>query len=396
MVGSSRRRWWVLTNVLLVNVLVTGVAWNYVIMFVPEIVDDLGLEIADWGTLWSGIPLGVLLFSIPAGAAGDRFGVRSSLGGGLLLAGGALLLRAGATGTVPMFLSMAAFGVALALVMAIFPKAIAEAFPPEQLGMANGVAQAGIGLGIGAAALLAPLAGEAFDGWRGLTQALGFVSLALALLWWASVRDQAPAETAESTAALGLREITSVLAIREVRIVALCYALYMGGYLGAIGYLPTHLVAANGMSREAAGAMISLGPWSFVVGSLLLPTLSDRLGMRRAVYLAGMLVGGLGLFGAYFATGAALGACIVLLGFGTGVVGLLFVMPVESPEVGASRAGSAIGAATAAGFLGGFLSPLVGMSLIAQNSMIGFGFFASCIIASSVLVLAMRNRPKAN
>ena len=66
-----------------------------------------------------------------------------------------------------------------------------------------------------------------------------------------------------------------VLRIREVRVVAVCYLLYMGGYLGAIGYLPTHLVSANGMTPEAAGAMISLGPWSFVVGSLVLPTLSD-------------------------------------------------------------------------------------------------------------------------
>ena len=104
---SSFSRWVVLGNVLLVNVLVVGIAWNYVIMFVPEVIADFGIELADWGTLWSGIPLGVLLFSIPAGAAGDRFGVRTALGGGLLLAGGALLLRAVAVDTFSMFLSMA-------------------------------------------------------------------------------------------------------------------------------------------------------------------------------------------------------------------------------------------------------------------------------------------------
>ncbi len=80
MEDRSATRWWILSNVVLVNVLVTGIAWNYVIMFVPEVTSDLGLEIADWGALWSGIPLGVMLFSMPAGALGDRYGVRAALG----------------------------------------------------------------------------------------------------------------------------------------------------------------------------------------------------------------------------------------------------------------------------------------------------------------------------
>jgi len=363
-----------------------------VIMFVPDIIADLGLELADWGTIWAGIPLGVLLCSIPAGAAGDRFGVRAALFAGLLLAGLSLLLRANAGGTETMFLSMAGFGVALALVMAVFPKAIAEAFPAAQLGMANGVAQAGVGFGLGAAALLAPRLAGALGGWRELTEVLGYAAIALAGLWWISIRS--PARDASAGAGLGLREMAGVLRIREVRVVSLSYMLYMGGYLGAIGYLPTHLVSSGGMTPEAAGALISLGPWSFVVGSLVLPTLSDRVGSRRAVYLPGMFVGGAALFGAFFASGAALALCIVLLGFGTGVVGLLFVMPVESPHVGESLAGSAVGIATAAGFFGGFVSPLLGMALVADEPMTGFAFWAGCTVASSFLVLAIRSETR--
>jgi NNP family nitrate/nitrite transporter-like MFS transporter len=389
----TRRRWWVLTNVVLVNVVVTGIAWNYIIMFVPQVTADLGLEISAWGPLWSGIPLGVLLFSLPAGALGDRFGVRASLATGLLIVAASLALRVGAGGAVTMFLSMVGFGLGLALVMSSFPKAIAVAFPASELGMANGFAQAGVGVGLGSATVLAPLLADTLGGWRGLSLTLSAASLAMALLWFVSFRDAAGGDRASEAASPGsspMRSLLAVLRIRQVRLVALCYALYMGGYLGAIGYLPTHLTTSQGLSPEAAGALLSLGPWSFTLGSMLLPTISDRIGRRRAVYLPGMLGGGLALFAASLATGLPLAVSIAALGLGTGVVGLLFVIPVESEGVGEGLAATAVGSITAAGFLGGFLSPLLGMPLVGIDSTLGFGFWTLCFAASALLILRVR------
>ncbi len=368
----TRTRWWVLANVVLVNVVVTGIAWNYVIMFVPEVTADLGLELTTWGALWSGIPLGVLLFSLPAGALGDRFGVRIALAAGLVVAAASLALRANAGGVVTMFCSMAGFGVGLGLLLASFPKAIAQVFPPSELGMANGFAQAGIGVGLGSATLLAPWLAEPLGGWRGLSLALAGAS--------------EPAAAGSGPAA----SLGEVLRVRQVRLVALCYALYMGGYLGAIGYLPTYLTTTRGLAPEAAGALMSLGPWAFTLGSMLLPTLSDRIGRRRVVYLPGMLIGGLALFAASLTTGATLGFAIAALGLATGVVGLLFVIPVESEGVGEARAASAVGVITAAGFLGGFLSPIVGMTFVGLDATLGFGFWALCFAASALLILLVK------
>lgn len=382
-------RWWVLANVVLVNIVVTGIAWNYLIMFVPDVTGDLGVQLSSWGWLWAGIPLGVLLFSAPAGAFGDRFGVRTALAAGLAVAALSLGARAGAGGLVTMFLAMVGFGLGLALVLSSFPKAIAQVFPTSELGMANGFAQAGVGIGLGSATLVAPWLAVPLGGWRGLSAALAVASFAMAVIWFASFRDpqRSAADDGPTADAPSLLE---VLRVRQVRLLALCYALYMGGYLGAIGYLPTHLTTTQGLSPEAAGALMSLGPWSFTLGSLLLPTLSDRIGRRRLVYLPGMLIGGLALFAASTATGVPLGIAIAGLGLGTGVVGLLFVIPVESGEVGERLAASAVGIITAAGFLGGFLSPLVGMPLVQSNAPLGFGFWALCFAASALLILRVR------
>jgi CP family cyanate transporter-like MFS transporter len=388
--GRSAYRWWVLASVVAVNILVTGAAWNHVIMVVPELLGDLGLELDAWGTLWSGIPLGVLVFSIPAGVLCDRFGVRRALGVGLALVGVCLLLRAQAQSFASLLATMVAFGVSLSLVLVNFPKAVAGWFPAEELGLANGASQAGVGLGVGGASLLTPMLVGPIGGWRSLTEVLGYVTLGLAALWLVSIRDPRVEAAVSGEAPRPLDSFLGVMRLRDVSLLALCYMLYMGGYLGAMGYLPTHLQTAQGLSGEAAGAIILVGSICFIIGSLVLPTVSDRVGLRRAVYLPGMLVGGLAILAVALVAGAPLVVAIAAFGFGTGVVGLLFVIPVELPGVGAARAGSAVGVATTAGFLGGALSPVIGMSLVAASPVSGFGFWAACLVGSAFLILAVR------
>lgn len=387
--APSPTRWWVLANVVVINVLVTGGAWNYVIMVVPQVVADLGLEIGDWGTLWSGIALGILLASIPAGALGDRFGVRFVMGGGLVLTAAVLWLRSVATDWTSLYLALVGFGAALSVVLANFPKAIGVWFPPSELGLANGLAQAGVGVGLGAAAFFTPLLVEPMGGWRGLTQLLSAASLGLAAIWMLGVGDRVQDPRDPESAGL-VASIAAALRVREVRLVALCYLLYVAGYLGAIGYLPTYFAEEQGMSPSAAGAVVSLGPWSFIAGSLLLPTLSDRIGLRRRVYLPGMLAAGLALFAAAHVLGASLAFAMATLGFASGVVALLFVIPVETEGIGQELAGSAVGVTTTAGFLGGALSPPIGMALVGASPVLGFGFWALCFAASALLVLAVR------
>src|SRR4029453_17338750 len=222
-------RWWVLTNVVLVSVLVPGIAWNYIIMVFPDVLGDLGLQIGQWGVLWAGISLGVLVSSLPAGALGDHFGARHRVGGGTALIGLSLLLRATATGFVTVLFAMVLFGLALGLVIANLAKAIAVWFPPDQLGMAYGGNQAGIGLGIGVATLVTPLLLIPLGGWRELTRLLGYGTIALAAFWLLTVR--ARAGVASATAGQGRRvweAMGQALAVKELRIVALCSFLFFG------------------------------------------------------------------------------------------------------------------------------------------------------------------------
>ena len=384
-VRAGTYRWWVLANVLLVNALVVGAAWNYVIVLVPEFTGGLGGDVADFFYLWSAITAGLWLFALPAGALGDRLGVRGAVGGGLLVGAASLALRAGAESLPLAAGSMLVFGFVLAAVIANGPKALALHFPAANLGLANGIAQAGVGLGLALTTWVVPRIADAAGGWRGLSRALAFAMAAAAALWITTVRG---AGTGQIGAVFP--PIVAALRARGVRAIAIAYFLYLLGYIGAVGYLPTYFVSARGMDPESAGALMSLGPISFVVGSMALPSLSDAIGMRRQVYLGGMALGGVALFAAGALDGAAVRLAMLGFGFATGVIGLLFVIPAELPSVGPERAGSAVGAATMAGFSGGVLSPIVGGWLVQTSPWLAFAFWGLALLGSALAILAVR------
>jgi nitrate/nitrite transporter NarK len=375
------------------NFFATGMAWTYVVVLVSPILGDLGLGLRDWGTIWSGISMGALLGALPAGALGDRFGVRRSVAVGALAMGAALALRGVAGGLAPMLVSMVLFGLTLALVATNLPKALGTWFPPHELGLANGVALAGNGAGQGLATFAAPLLLAPLGGWRPLTFGIAAVVTLLGVAWAMSVRDRAPAGGASverPSAATGARAgLAAVLRVRDVWILAACYLLFLGGYIGVVGYLPTYLATVQGLAPARAGLMLTVLLGAYVAGSLTLPAFSDRLGLRRRVYAPGMLVCAAMLLASAFASGASLVGVMAVWGLAAGVVAILFAVPLELPAVGPALAGSAVGAALMAGFVGGFLSPMIGLALAERRPLFGFLFWGGCYALSGLLFLTL-------
>ena len=270
-------RWWVLANAFLIFITAFGMGWTYIVMLVPQVLRDLGLAMPDWGSLWAAISLGTVLFAIVGGVLGDRFGIRLSVGLGTIFMGTFLLLRGTSTSFGSLYLWMLLFGLALAVTFSNVPKALGMWFPPEEFGLANGVTQAGYGVGAGLATVLTPLVVDSFGGWRPLTYVLGTATIALGVLWIITVKDRV-VTTVQNTEQLGIgASLRRVLQVRDVWIVAGCYFLFLGGYIALIGYAPTYFVSVQGMTAPAAGVVLSIVMWVFVAGAFVNP---DDVGSR--------------------------------------------------------------------------------------------------------------------
>ncbi len=383
-------RWWVLVNTFLIFTVAFGMGWTYIVMLVSQVLQDLGLALSNWGALWSAISFGTMLSAIVGGALGDRFGIRLSVGLGVFFMGFFLLLRGTASGFVTLYAWMFLFGVALAVTFSNVPKALGMWFPPQEFGLANGVTQAGYGAGAGLAAILTPLILDAVGGWRQLTYLLGFFSMLLGVLWLLTVKDRvSPQSTIGGQVGL-VEALQKVLTVRDVWIVAGCYFLFLGGYIGLIGYAPTYFVSVQGMTAPTAGAVISIVMWVFVLGTFCLPTLSDKIGLRKAFFFPGMVITGGLIFAAAFVVGTPLWMVAALWGFTAGVSALAFVVPLEMDGIGPALAGSALGIAVTAGYLGGFVAPLICAKLVNLNPVAGFAFGGGCYALSGLLFLLLK------
>jgi len=80
----------------------------------------------------------------------------------------------------------------------------------------------------------------------------------------------------------------------------------------------------------------------------------------------------------------------LMWGFFAGAAPLAFVVPLEMEGVGHRLAGSAVGIAITAGYLGGVLAPIVGMWLVGLTPMAGFYFWGGCYMLSAVLFLLLK------
>lgn len=384
------RSWAVLASAIVVNVVVAGLSFGYLRLFVSELMSDLGLTLGQWGILGAGTSFGTLVSQIPGGVLGDRFGVRRVVTAGLVLKGMALLLLSTAGGFSSMLFSMVLSGIGGGVIGPNLPKALGAWFRSERLGLVNGLTGAGLGMGNVALGLWSVSVAAYLGGWRALTAVLGSLVIALALFWPLAVRD-APSSVSKRPANRSvLAPMLQVLQLKSVWILALCNLLFVGALLGALAYIFYYLENVRGVSPETPGRMFALASGSFTVGCTLLPALSDRIGLRKPVYIIAMLVAAAAMLGQTFLVGASFVAANVIWGFSGSAAVLLFVVPVEMKRIGPGLAGTACGVIGSAGALGGVLLQPIGMKLAEARPVMGFVFFASCLVLSALLFGAIR------
>src|SRR5262249_19255519 len=134
----------------------------------------------------------------------------------------------------------------------------------------------------------------------------------------------------------------------------------------------------------------SLVMWAFVAGTFFLPMLSDRVGLRKIFFSSGMVLTRMCVFFAAYALGPPLWMVGLPWGFLIGGAPLAFVVPLEMQGVGPTLAGSALGVATTAGYLGGFVAPPLCMRLASVAPAAGFAFGGGCFALSALLFLLLK------
>lgn len=348
---------------------------------------DLGLDAAQKGLMVAVPVLSGAFLRVLAGILVDRIGPKLT---GLIFQV-IVLAGLGVTWLIGLhaYNSVLVFGALLGVAGASFAVALPLAsrwYPPEQQGLALGIAGAG-NSGTALAALFAPGLAESF-GWSNVI-GLAMLPLAVAFIVFAVFAKDAP----NRPAAKPLNAYFDVLKTRDAWMLMLLYSVTFGGFVGLSSSLTIFFNSEYGLSPVVAGyftaACVFAGSFARPIGGAL----ADRFGgVRTLTIVYALAIGGLAF--ASIAWPSAWTALTIILfsmcalGAGNGAVFQL------APQRFSKEIGVITGLVGMTGGIGGFyLASTLGFAKQATGSyQLGFLGFAGLALAALIALVGVRRR----
>ena len=377
--SRTNYRWYILTLVAMTATMAVAMPLMSIPVLFKEISEDLNLSLVQLGTVWGIANAAGVFVLLIGGLLADRFGVRLVLTVACFLGGLAGALRGLADGFISLTVTMFLFGLATAIIPIILHKTCAVWFSGRHLGLANGAVAIGMAVGftLGAlisATILSPLLGN----WRNVMFLYGAISVVISILWCLSRNE--PGKTVSSpdfVTTLPFRQaLYKVVRIRNVWVLGFILLGQLSCVQGMLGYLPLYLRQVGWTPVSADGAVAAFNGIS-MVAVIPIVLLSYRLGSKRIVLFAGTLLTAIGVGLLSLVSGPLVYAAVLLAGIvRDGYMAVYMTTIIESEEIGAVYAGTAIGLATTVARLGVLFSPPIGNSLAGIGTGVPFTFWA--------------------
>ncbi len=350
--GGSSYRWVVLVVAFLVHATTIGLILQSVPPLKKAMAPALGTGWETVALVYAAFSFGMILTQLPGGALGDKYPVRYVVGLGGLLAGLATALRFAVPTLEGQIAVSVVATVGMGLVNPNLIKVVTEWFPPEQLGLGQGVLLSGNTLGGGIAlSVSAGAALELLGSWQQVFLVYGALAVGTGLLWMATVRsprgDERPADPEtgmpfQTGERIPLREsVSAVFRASSTKWAIALAVISFWALLGSLSVLPEF---ADIQPYSVPEFYLGIPLYIAIVGAVTIPMLSDRIGRAPA-----LRVSLLGLAGGIAVTGFAPSLTVFVLGllvagfFSGGLIAMLYVLPGELRDVDGAHVGTMSG-----------------------------------------------------
>jgi len=375
----SNYRWYILALVAMTATLAAAMPLMSMPVLFKEISEDLNLSLVQLGTVWGIANAAGIFILLIGGLLADRFGVRLVLTVACFLGGLAGALRGLADGFVSLTVTMFLFGLATAIIPIILHKTCAVWFSGRRLGLANGVVSIGMAVGFTFGALIsATILSPMLGNWRNVMFLYGAISVVISILWCLSRNE--PGKTVSSpdiTTVIPFRQaLSKVVRIKNVWVLGFILLGQLSCVQGTLGYLPLYLRQVDWTPVSADGTVAAFNGIS-TLAVIPIVLLSYRLGSKRIILFAGTLFTAIGVGLLSIVSGPSVWAAVLLAGIvRDGYMAVYMTTIIESEEIGAVYAGTAIGLAMTIARLGVLFAPPVGNSLAGIGIGLPFTFWA--------------------
>lgn len=282
-------RWKILILLFLAR---TGLGYQFQVLgsVSPQLIDELGFNYRETGTLIGLFMMAGIILSFPAGLAGRYVSDRIMVGSGLaILAIGGLISSVG-SGFYLIGLGRLICGAGFVLGTLYFAKMIADWFSGKELATAMGVLVMSWPIGIALGQLLHPLLAASY-GYSAAFQiasvyCLGGAAAVLLLYRTPEIPDSDPASNAETT-----NVQTAKFSPKQWKLTltaAAAWGLFNAGYVVYLSF-SQKLIFDNGFTLLQASAIASLPSWIMLFSGIVAGQIADRTGSRDLLLYGCML-----------------------------------------------------------------------------------------------------------
>lgn len=360
---EHKYKWYVLTLVVLTNMLVVAMPAMGMSVLAKEISQDLHLNLVQVGFVWGIGSLPSIVTSLLGGAIGDKVGPKRVLIVSSLVAGLLGAARGLAVDFASMIIIVLLLGAIIPVVSMNGIKIVGQWFPAHQLGLATGLISMGMAFGFLLGSLLSattfsPLLG----GWRNVLIVYG-VTGALFSIPWLFVRIL-PAHQLPAGKGMSMRTAVShVIRVKNIWLLGFTLFGVSGCIQGVLGYLPTYLRDIGWEAIRADGALSAFHTISMIF-VLPIALWSDRIGLRKQLLMIAIVMVMIGTGLLSFASGGWIWLAVLLTGFVRDAFMAIFLtMVIETEGIGSVYAGTATGLTMAISGIGNMIAPPLGNSL---------------------------------
>ncbi len=358
-----------------------------------QISADLDLNVVSLGTIWGLDPLAGIFVGLPGGLLVDRLGIKRTMIAVCVLAGIFSALRGLAVNFTGMAAATFLFGMMAAMTPVIVPKTTTVWFKKAQLGLTNAlIFNAWSVFSMAATMTSATVLSPWLGGWRNVLFLLGVPAVIIGLLWYFTGREpeKRDIEINETIQVPFRQALSRVVRIREIWIIGLIMLLLWGANTGFFGYLPLYL-RNIGWKPIAADSVMTAVNGAFLVGNIPMVLLASRFTGYKMMLFLDLLITIVSLGMMTVVAGTAIWPLLIISNFLRSAASVVTnVLIFETPGVGSTYGGTAMGLVSSIGMAGAFLAPPIGNSFASISPSMPFLFWSGLAALSLPLFFFLR------
>jgi CP family cyanate transporter-like MFS transporter len=357
---------WIIEALVIVMIIVQVMAWLAPAPILKPIVVALHIGMGQFGLIISIISLCIGIFSFLGGILTERFGALRTLLAGIWLLAFGEVASGFTNGYGALLLCRVVEGVGYGLMIGPPAALVMEWFSEPEWPYINTVNSMIAYLGIFALFAITPRVYHVLgSSWQRTLTCYGISAVIVAILWTAFGRQRRSAATGGHQAH-SASNLSEVLRMRGV--ILMSVALFGGLWTFQIytSFLPEFFREYRGLGLEQASMLTGLLPLTGIFAAGLGGITSGIVGLRKPFLWPMGILSLVGYLAAILLTkiaGIATGLVLVGIGASSGLAAIGTLM-MELPGMTPAKMGPAFATIWAAGYIGGFISPVLGGILV--------------------------------